>query len=123
MRYLIYVFFDNIGEMGLLQGVYFSRHIIRSVIGGYRARCLEQNTAVVVNFIYQMNGDPAFFFLCGYYRFMYVVPVHSFPSVFGEQGRMDVYYTVRVFADENGRDFEKVPREYDKVNFVFFKDL
>ena len=78
--------------------------------------CLKNNLAMVVELVHIMDSNPAFFFAGRDHCFVDMMAVHTFSTVFGEQGRMDIDDPVAISLDEPDRDLPQETRQHDEVD-------
>lgn len=71
---------------------------------------------MVIELVYIMDGDPTFFFAGRDHRFVDMMAVHPFSTVFGEERRVDIDDPMSISLDKFGGDLPQKTRQYDEVN-------
>ena len=78
--------FNYLRKMLVFQCVNFIRDVFVAVCVLYDAFCLKNNVAIVIVFIYKMDGDSAFGLAGCTHGFVHVVAIHPFPSELRKKG-------------------------------------
>jgi hypothetical protein len=107
---------DHSGKMGVLKGLDLSGERFRRILRINGHFCVKNNLAVVVELVHMMDGDPTFGFAGRDHRFVDMMAVHPFSTIFGEQGRMDIDDPMSISLDEFDGDLPQKTRQHDEVN-------
>ena len=65
-----------------------------------------------------MDGDAAFLFMGSYDSLVHVGTVHTFTTELGKEGRMNIYYFIRIIMQNGIRYFQEEACQYNKVNMI-----
>ena len=84
-------------KVAVFKDVDFFGQALGSVILVNSAAGLKQNLSAVIIFVHKVDCNTALLLPCGYNRLMHMIPVHSFASVSGEEGRVDIDNPLRIF--------------------------
>ena len=114
--YAIHRLLDHSGKMGVLEGLDLSGERFRRVLRFNGHFCVKNDLPMVVELVNIMDADPAFLFAGCDHRFMDMMAVHPFATIFGEQGRMDIDDPMSISLDEFGGDLPQKTRQHDEVN-------
>ncbi len=65
-----------------------------------------------------MDGDAAFLFMGSYDSLVHAGTVHTFTTELGKEGRMNIYYFIRIIMQNGIRYFQEEACQYNKVNMI-----
>ena len=101
--------------MGVFQRMNLVRHGFGRVAGLHGTPGLEQDFALVIFLIHQMDGDARFGFFAGHHRLVDAHPVHSLAAESGQQRRMDVHDATGKSPDQRNRNQPQKTRQHDVI--------
>ena len=61
---------------------------------------------------------PLFLFMGSYYSLVHAGTIHTFTTELGKEGRMNIYYFIRIIMQNGIRYFQEKACQYNKVNMI-----
>ena len=116
-----YCLLDYSWVICIFQRVDFGGHRMGIVTGLYGALGLENDVAIVEEFVDIMYGDAAFGIATTDHVLVYAVAIHSLAAMKWDEGRMDVHNRTRIGIDKILGNEHQITGEYDEVDMIFAK--
>ena len=103
----------------IFQRMDFGSHRMGIVTGLYGTLGLENDVAIVEEFVDIMYGDAAFGIATTDHVLVYAVAIHSLAAMKWDEGRMDVHDRTRIGIDKILGNEHQVTGEHDEVDMIF----
>lgn len=89
-----------------------------SIAGQDGAAGLQQEVALIVVFVHIMNADATFLLAGSQHSLVYMLPVHAFAAIAGQQGRVYINNAVGVGLYQCFRNFKQETRQHQQAGPV-----
>lgn len=107
----------------MLEGLHFFGEGIGRIVWRDGAAFLEDDAAIVVFFVDEMDGDAAFGIAGGQYGFVHEMAVHAFAAIVGQEGGVYINNTSFESLHEIGGHFPKETGKHHEVYLLFLQQF
>lgn len=102
----------------MFQLQHLGRHLFRGISGREVDGFLQQDGALVVLFIHEVDGHPAFGFAVAHHSLMHMVAVHAFTPVSRQQGGVNINDALGVVLHQVFGQFPEKAGQHQQLGTV-----